>query len=192
MLLPPPVVPLVPFVKANVVPSTTAFSLELSTNPLTVKVSDLIVCPVSTVLMLALENIATAAACTLPGEPSVKVGLVDVAVMLGGSFTPVTLIVIVLDDWSRSTPPLPVPPSSCTWNVKLASGEPLALAAGVNTSLPAVIDPTLIHRQSLHATPSSASVPDPAHGSVVIFTASRWLAGLSFVSVKAKLSAVKV
>src|SRR5438067_1973501 len=178
MLLPPPVVPLVPFVKANVVPSTTAFSLELSTNPLTVKVSDLIVCPVSTVLMLALENIATAAACTLPGEPSVKVGLVDVAVMLGGSFTPVTLIVIVFDDWSRSTPPLPVPPSSCTWNVKLASGEPLALAARSEERRVGKECATRRKWPACTKTPLSASVPDPALGRGVISTASSCLGGL--------------
>ena len=38
----------------------------------------------------------------------------------GASLTAVTLMVIVLGDWSRSTPPLAVPPSSCTWKVKLA------------------------------------------------------------------------
>src|SRR5207237_1148249 len=114
------------------------------------------------------------------------------AVMLGGSFTPVTLIVIVFGDWSRSTPPLPVPPLSCTWNVKLASGEPLALAAGVNTSLPAVMSATLMNWPALTATPLSVSVPDPALGSVVIFTASRLLAGLSFGSLKPKSATVNV
>ncbi len=38
----------------------------------------------------------------------------------GASFTAVTSIVIVLAVWSRSTPPLAVPPLSCTWKVKLA------------------------------------------------------------------------
>jgi hypothetical protein len=38
----------------------------------------------------------------------------------GASFTAVTSIVIVFGDWSRSTPALAVPPSSCTWNVKSA------------------------------------------------------------------------
>ena len=38
----------------------------------------------------------------------------------GASFTEVTLTVIVFADGSRSTPPFAVPPSSCTWNVKLA------------------------------------------------------------------------
>ena len=37
-----------------------------------------------------------------------------------GSLTGVTLMVIVLGLWSMSTPPLAVPPSSCTWKVKLA------------------------------------------------------------------------
>jgi hypothetical protein len=40
------------------------------------------------------------------------------------------LIVIVFAAGSRSWPPLAVPPLSWTWNVKAASGEPLALAGG--------------------------------------------------------------
>src|SRR5204863_507827 len=100
----------------------------------------------------------------------------------GASFTLVTLIVIVFGDWSRSTPPLPEPQSSCTWKVRLASGEPLAMAAGVNTSLPAVMSATLMNWPALTATPLSVSVPDPALGSVVIFTAFWLLAALSFGS----------
>jgi hypothetical protein len=38
----------------------------------------------------------------------------------GASLTAVTLTVIVFGEASRSTPPLEVPPSSCTWKVKLA------------------------------------------------------------------------
>ena len=38
----------------------------------------------------------------------------------GASFTAVTLTVIVFGLGSRSTPPLAVPPLSCTWKVKLA------------------------------------------------------------------------
>ena len=45
----------------------------------------------------------------------------------------VTLTVIVFGDWSRFTPPLAVPPSSCTWKVKVVQELRLALAAGVNT-----------------------------------------------------------
>ena len=41
-------------------------------------------------------------------------------VFTGASLTAVTLTVIVFALWSRSTPPLAVPPSSCTWKVKLA------------------------------------------------------------------------
>ena len=37
----------------------------------------------------------------------------------GASFTAVTLTVIVFAEASRSTPPFAVPPSSCTWKVKL-------------------------------------------------------------------------
>ena len=38
----------------------------------------------------------------------------------GASLTAVTFTVIVLGVGSRSTPPLAVPPSSCTWKVKAA------------------------------------------------------------------------
>src|SRR5205809_438506 len=110
----------------------------------------------------------------------------------GASFTPVTLIVIVLGDWSMSTPPLPVPPSSCTWNVKLASGEPVAFAAGVNTSRPALMSATVTNWPAVTAMPLLVSVPDARVGIVVISTAASALAGLSFGSVKPNSSAVKV
>jgi hypothetical protein len=38
----------------------------------------------------------------------------------GASLTEVTSSVSVFADASRSTPPFAVPPSSCTWKVKLA------------------------------------------------------------------------
>jgi hypothetical protein len=38
----------------------------------------------------------------------------------GASFTDVTFTVIVFADASRATPPFVVPPSSCTWKLKLA------------------------------------------------------------------------
>ena len=41
-------------------------------------------------------------------------------------------------------PPPAVPPSSCTWKVKLAYGVPLALAAGRKTSLPVAMSLTEI------------------------------------------------
>ena len=51
---------------------------------------------------------------------------------------------------SRSTPPLAVPPSSCTWKVKLESGEPLALACGTNCRLPAVMSLTAMNWPTPH------------------------------------------
>src|SRR5438046_2307657 len=110
----------------------------------------------------------------------------------GASFTPVTLIVIVLGDWSRSTPPLPVPPSSCTWNVKLASADPVALAAGVNASWPALMSATVTNWPAVTAMPLLVSVPDARVGIVVISAVASVLAGLSFGSVKPNSSAVKV
>src|SRR2546428_700387 len=38
----------------------------------------------------------------------------------GASLTLVTSKVMVMGDWFKSTPPLAVPPSSCTWKVKVA------------------------------------------------------------------------
>src|SRR5438046_11927 len=107
-------------------------------------------------------------------------------------FTLVTLIVIVLADWSVSTPPLATPPLSLTWNVKLASGDPLAFAAGVNTSRPALMSATVTNWPAVTAMPLLVSVPDARVGIVVISTAASALAGLSFGSVKPNSSAVKV
>ena len=55
-------------------------------------------------------------------------------VLTGGSLTMVTSTVIVRAVWSRSRPPLAVPPLSWTWNVKLATPAPLAFAAGAEPS----------------------------------------------------------
>ena len=54
-----------------------------------------------------------------------------VLVPVGASFTGVTSIVTVRATGSRSMPPFAVPPSSCTWKVKLAYAAPLAFAPGV-------------------------------------------------------------
>ena len=53
--------------------------------------------------------------------------------LIGASLPALTLMVKVLADWSRSTPPLAVPPLSCTWKVKVANGDPLPSSTGVNT-----------------------------------------------------------
>src|ERR1700686_3936413 len=106
----------------------------------------------------------------------------------GAWFTGVALKVIVLGVGSRFTPPLAVPPSSCTWNVKLAYAVPLAFAAGGNLSLPLVISASVTNWPVVTAMPLSVSVP--AAGSVLIFTAKRLLAGVSLRSVKPKSAAV--
>ena len=49
----------------------------------------------------------------------------------GASLTAVTLKLIVFATGSVSTPPLAVPPSSLTWNVKAPRPVPLPLAGGV-------------------------------------------------------------
>ena len=51
------------------------------------------------------------------------------AALAGASLTLVIEMVITRAVGSRSTPPLAVPPESCTWNVNV--GEPVPLAAGV-------------------------------------------------------------
>ena len=97
----------------------------------------------------------------------------------------VTLIVIVLGDGSRSTPPLAVPPSSCTWKVKLAYGRAVGVRpAGVNFSNPPVMSASGMNCPAVTATPLSSACRQL--GSVVISTASRLLAGVSFGSLKPK------
>src|SRR5207247_641727 len=96
-------------------------------------------------------------------------------VFTGASFTALTLIVIVLAFGSRSAPPLDVPPLSCTWNVKLVYGVPLASGTGMNFSLPAVTSLTLTKSPALTATLSLVRVPTP--GNVVIFTDKKVFGG---------------
>src|SRR3954464_7173914 len=93
--------------------------------------------------------------------------------LTGASLTAVTLMVRVLGDWSRSTPPLAVPPLSRTWNVKLASGDPLAFNAGVNTRWPAAMSVAKTKSPAFTVTPLLVNGPVPAPGTVVIFTACR-------------------
>src|ERR1043165_5582324 len=104
----------------------------------------------------------------------------------GGSFTAVTLIVIVFGVGSRSVPP----PLSCTWKVKDVYGVPNSLATGVNFKRPPLILATGIKSPALTATLLFVKAPRP--GSVVIFTASSVFGGLSFGSVKPKSAAVNV
>ena len=66
----------------------------------------------------------------------------------------------------------------------------MALAAGAKRSLPAAMSVALTKSPALTAAPSSLSAPAP--GRVVIFTASRALAGLSLGSEKPKSAVVKV
>src|SRR5438552_1650065 len=100
-----------------------------------------------------------------------------VAVPTGASLTGVTFTVSARGVGSRSTPPFAVPPLSCTWNVKLAYGVPLASAAGANTSRPASMSPTLTNWPATTAAPRTLSVPVP--GSVATLTAWKPLAGVS-------------
>src|SRR3989441_163909 len=113
-----------------------------------------------------------------------------VAVPTGASLTGVTFTVSARGVGSRSTPPLAVPPLSCTWNVKLAYGAPFASAAGVNTSRPASMSPTLTNWPATTAAPRTLSVPVP--GSVATLTAWKPLAGVSWGSVKPKSARANV
>ena len=90
-------------------------------------------------------------------------------VIVGASLTGVTSKLSVLGVASVSTPPLAMPPSSWTRNVKLARFRPLALAAGVNTSWPSAICATLTHCPADTAAPSSARTL-PAPGGVAMYT----------------------
>ena len=116
-------------------------------------------------------------------------------VPVGASFTLVTLTTIVLGDGSRSMPPLAVPPSSCTWKVKLASGVPLALAAPRYVSRPASISAfadKLAGADRARVGTADVMVSVPTSGSVVMRTASQAVIGESLGSLKPKSLAVNV
>src|SRR5438309_775839 len=99
-------------------------------------------------------------------------------------------MVMLLGDWSRSTPPLAVPPLSCTWKVNEVYGEPLAFAAGVNFNSLAVMSATAMDWPAETARPLFVS--EPANGSELIFTAAKLLLGLSLGSLNPKSPVVKV
>ena len=90
--------------------------------------------------------------------------------------------------WSVSCPPLATPPLSCTWKVKLAKPAPLALAAGVYTKLAMLAK--LMLWPAVTGTPLRVKLP--LAGKVVMLTAWKLLAGLSFGSVKPKSAALKL
>ena len=108
----------------------------------------------------------------------------------GASLTDVTFTLMVRGVASRSMPPFAVPPSSCTWKVNDAYPTPLALAAGVNFRLPALMSANETNWPAITFTPLSCSVPAP--GSAVILTAANALTGASDGSVKPKSAAVNV
>ena len=56
----------------------------------------------------------------IPGALVAATAALLAAAPAGASFTAVTLMVSVLADGSRSTPPFAVPPLSCTWKVNEA------------------------------------------------------------------------
>ncbi len=74
----------IPFTRATTVPSIVICSLLPLPKFVTVNTSELISCPLSTVLILLPLNSATA------DPPSVKVGVAPVAVNVGASFTAIT------------------------------------------------------------------------------------------------------
>src|SRR5438270_836767 len=78
-------------------------------------------------------EMAVAQPATVCGSEERRVGWLAPLVKLGASLTEVTVMVKV---WAAlvSTPPLAVPPLSCSWTVTVA--VPLALAASVEVSVP--------------------------------------------------------
>ena len=89
-----------------------------------------------------------------------------------------------------SCPELSVPPSSLTWNVKLEIDAPLALAAAVQVSLPAVTSAMEISWLVNIAAPFSRITP--VVGNVVMKTEVKAFgAGASVASAKPKSAAVR-
>src|SRR5438067_616136 len=109
--------------------------------------------------------------------------VIVLSVPAGASFTLVTLIVIVLADRKTSCRERVSLSVVLTWKVKLASGDPLAFAAGVNTSRPALMSATVTNWPAVTAMPLLVSVPDARVGIVVISSAASALVGLRFGSV---------
>ena len=78
------------------------------------------------ILMLSSTLTGESLGSVKPKSAAVKVYAVSSSVVtvllvpIGASFTDVTFTVIVRAEVSRSTPPLAVPPSSCTWKVNAA------------------------------------------------------------------------
>ena len=70
--------------------------------------------------LLSVPSLKPKSPATKPREVSSSVTSVLLSAPVGGSLTGVTLTVIVWAAGSRSLPPKSVPPSSCTWKVKLA------------------------------------------------------------------------
>ena len=91
--------------------------------------------------------------------------------LTGTSFTAATLIVSVFGVASMLLPPSAVPPSSCTWNVKLATPAPWASAGGVQVSRPSATSLATTKSPALTRLPFQRSVPCP--GNVVIVTRSK-------------------
>ena len=83
-----------------------------------------------------------------------------------------------------------MPPSSCTWKVKLAYGVPFSFASGKNFSKPALMSVTETNCPAMTSTPFSFNLPSVAR--VVIFTARKLLGGVLFGSVKPNCAVVNV
>ncbi len=106
--------------------------------------------------------------------------------MVAGSLSALIMKVMVFGDWSVSTPPLAVPPSSTTEKSKLV--DPLKFASGVKTSI--------ARSAAGMVCPMTTSTPPklrvPFAGRVSMMRASKLLATGSTVSLKPKSAGVKL
>ena len=159
-----PPVPLTLSIAAVCVPGVLAYtslSAATVTNPLVAPAWIVICSPLSSSTVTSLcAGFAPTLAVYVIVPPSFAEAVAD-SVTVAVSITDVTSIVIVLGLASRSTPPLAVPPLSCTWNVKLAYATPLASAAGRYTGVPDV-PPSRSHRPHLPSHPRVSKFPTPA------------------------------
>src|SRR5437764_487551 len=153
--------------------------------------------PVSVLIFTAnLLSFPTRRSSDLPNSDALKVWAVSSSVVTvvsvpdGASLTDVTLMVRMLEIGRASCRERVELSASCAWMEKAAYARPLALLAGVNTSLPAVMSAAETYWPPVTATLLLVRLPAP--GSVRISTSISDLSAVVFSSHKPNSDALKV
>ena len=142
------------------------------------------VSPVPAGVLPVLKSLSLTCASVPATVPSVR------PVIATRSLTAVMLKVSVLATNEMSTPPLAVPPVSCTRKPSAPKPAPLTFSAGVKVNNPALMSTTLMTCMLVIVMPLSRYTPCAAEGKLVTMTLSRVLAGASLASANPKFAAV--